>query len=208
MKRPAGARRREKSPPLLLVGGFYPLLTPMPLHLAARHFRRLGREVWIVPHSVGSMRDVRQRAALTARYAREVLAKTGAAKLDILAYSMGGLAAIYAIQHFGLADRVRTFVSYGSPYQGTPASLIILIFREYFSLMARQMLPESDLVREILAGGLPPGPRYVSVYGETDWLCPRASAYLPGAKHAHCPFDHLDFLIDPRVCRALEPFLR
>jgi len=194
-------------PPLLIVGGFFPLLTPMPLGRAARFFRRRGREVWIVPHGFRSMRDVRRRAELTAETLREVLSVTGSAKLDILAYSMGGLAALRALQSFGLADRVRTFVSYGAPYQGTTASLAILL-TGYFVKAADQMLPGSDVLREIAAAGLPAGPRYVSAGGTKDWLCPPERARLPGAEHVLCDHDHLDFLVNDRVYAFLEPYLR
>jgi pimeloyl-ACP methyl ester carboxylesterase len=196
------------TPPLLIVGGFYPLLTPMPLGLAAGYFRRSGRRVWILPHSVRSMRDIRLRARLTAELIDRVLRETGSEQLDILAFSMGGLAALMAIQKYGLGRRVRTFVAYSSPFQGVTSSLAVLIFSAYFAKMAGQMLPGSRLIREMLDAGLPAGPRYVSVGGDKDWLCPPECTRLPGAEHATCHHGHLDFLANSRVFVALEPFLR
>jgi triacylglycerol lipase len=207
MRTDAGDGQDPKVRPLLIVGGFYPLLTPMPLGKAARFFRQRGWRVWILPHGFRSMRDVRRRAANVDRMVRQILAETGCRQLDILAFSMGGLASLYAIQKYGLAEHVRTFVAYSSPFQGVPASLAILA-TVYFARVAFQLLPGSQVINEILAGDLPPGPRYVSVGGTGDWLCPPESTRLPGAEHATCPHDHLDFLIDSRVYAALEPFLR
>lgn len=200
--------RDRPAPPLLIVGGFYPLLTPMPLGLAAGYFRRRGRRVWILPHGFRSMRDVRRRAANVERMVRQVLAESGSEQLDILAFSMGGLASLYAIQRHGLAGHVRTFVAYSSPFQGVTTSLAVLVFSVYFAKVAAQMLPGSELIREILDAGLPPGPRYVSVGGSKDWICPPECARLPGAEHAVCCHDHLDFLTNRRVFDALERFLR
>ena len=203
-KRASGTDRDE--PPLLIVGGFYPLLTPMPLGMAARFFRRHGRRVYILPHDIRGMRDIRLRARRTAEMAEAILAETGSPKLDILGFSMGGLASLYAVQRFGLAGKVRTLLTYGSPYQGVSVSLAALA-TIYFAKAAVQLLPESEVIRELREGGLPPGPRYVSVAGLNDWLCPPERAWLPGARHAYLDHSHLDFLINVEVYRELERFL-
>ena len=41
-------------------------------------------------------------------------------RVDIIAHSLGGLDARYAITHLGLASRVRTLVTIGTPHRGTP----------------------------------------------------------------------------------------
>jgi len=207
MRRRAGIDRCRDGTPLLIVGGFYPLLTPMPLGKAARFFRRNGRMVYILPHGVRSMRDIRLRGGRVAEMIEKILAETGRDRLDILGFSMGGLASLYAIQKFGLAGRVRTLLTYGAPFQGVSASLAALA-TVYFARAALQLLPESDVIRDIQKAGLPPGPRYISVAGLNDWLCPPERAWLPGARHAYLTFSHLDFLINSDVYRELENFLR
>ena len=199
--------RSEVLPPLLIVGGFYPLLTPMPLGRAARYFRRRGRAVWIVPHGFRSMRDIDRRAGLVAAEIRRILCRTGSDRLDILAYSMGGPAALRALQREDLAGRVRSFVSYGAPYRGSTASLAILL-TGYFARMADQLLPGSEILEEIAAAGLPPGLHYDSAAGAKDWLCPPEQALLPGAEHVLCEHGHLDFLVNDSVYAFLEQHLR
>jgi triacylglycerol lipase len=41
-------------------------------------------------------------------------------RVDLIAHSMGGLDARYALAHFGLASRVRSLVTVGTPHRGTP----------------------------------------------------------------------------------------
>ncbi len=206
MRMDKGSDQARYQPPLLIIGGFYPLLTPMPLGMAARFFRRNGRRVYILPHDIRSMRDIRLRAGRAAELAEKILAETGDSKLDILGFSMGGLAGLYAVQRFGLAGKVRTLLTYGSPFRGVSVSLAALA-TVYFAKAAVQLLPESDVIRELQEGGLPPGPRYVSAAGLNDWLCPPEQAWLPGARHAYLGYSHLDFLINVEVYRELELFL-
>jgi triacylglycerol lipase len=41
-------------------------------------------------------------------------------RVDIIAHSLGGLDARYALAHLGLASKVRTLVTVGTPHRGTP----------------------------------------------------------------------------------------
>ena len=43
-------------------------------------------------------------------------------RVDLIAHSMGGLDARYALAHFGLASRVRSLVTVGTPHRGTPVA--------------------------------------------------------------------------------------
>ncbi len=196
----------QPAPPLLIVGGFYPLLTGMPLGPVTDHFRRLGRKAIALPHGVISMCDVRLRAKHLAAAALKLAAGSPDGRIDILGFSMGGLCGLYAIQNFRLASRVRTLLTYGAPFQGTDAAYIG-IFTGHFGHAALQMLPGSCLLKELDRRGLPPGPRYVSVAGSTDLICPAARCQLPGAEHAVVPFGHADFLFNDALFSALAPFL-
>ncbi len=201
-------RTVSPAPPLIVVGGFYPLLTAMPLGPVTEHFRRLGRLVIALPHSVVNMCDVRLRAERLAKVALRLAAGspgTGC-KVDILGFSMGGLCGLYAIQNFGLAPRLRTLLTYGAPFQGTDAAYLG-IFTGHFGHAALQMLPGSRLLRDMERQGLPPGPRYVSVSGSADYVCPTPRCRLPGAEHALVPFGHSDFLFNDALFAALAPYL-
>ncbi len=57
----------------------------------------------------------------------QVLIKTGAEKVDIVAHSMGGLLAKYYIKHFG-QDKVDKFVDIATPHLGAPSTFQTLIY--------------------------------------------------------------------------------
>jgi triacylglycerol lipase len=61
--------------------------------------------------------------------ARELVAAIEAlphARIDLIAHSLGGLDARYALSHLGLARRVRSLVTVGTPHRGTPLADLAL----------------------------------------------------------------------------------
>jgi len=60
--------------------------------------------------------SVPERAKILA----EKIEALGHARVDIIAHSLGGLDARYALAHCGLAPRVRSLVTIGTPHHGTP----------------------------------------------------------------------------------------
>jgi triacylglycerol lipase len=61
--------------------------------------------------------------------ARELVAAIDAlphARIDLIAHSLGGLDARYALTHLGLARRVRSLVTVGTPHRGTPLADLAL----------------------------------------------------------------------------------
>jgi triacylglycerol lipase len=62
-------------------------------------------------------------AASVPERARELVAAIEALahdRIDLIAHSLGGLDARYALTHLGLARRVRSLVTVGTPHRGTP----------------------------------------------------------------------------------------
>jgi len=63
------------------------------------------------------------RTASVATRARQLVQRTdelGVRRVNIIAHSMGGLDARYAIAHLGLADRVASLTTIATPHRGTP----------------------------------------------------------------------------------------
>jgi triacylglycerol lipase len=61
--------------------------------------------------------------------ARELVAAIEALphpRIDLIAHSLGGLDARYALSHLGLAGRVRSLVTVGTPHRGTPLADLAL----------------------------------------------------------------------------------
>ena len=80
----------------------------------AKHLQSLGCEAHAV--RLPASASVPERA-------RELVAAIEAlphARIDLIAHSLGGLDARYALTHLGLASRVRSLVTVGTPHRGTP----------------------------------------------------------------------------------------
>jgi triacylglycerol lipase len=60
----------------------------------------------------------------------EQLTKIDADKVNIVAHSMGGLDARYAITRLGLAERVASLTTIGTPHRGTPLADASLVLRD------------------------------------------------------------------------------
>jgi triacylglycerol lipase len=80
------------------------------------HLMRVGAEVH--RPRVPSAASIALRAEELARVVRMIPAK----KVNIIAHSMGGLDVRYAIAKLGLADRVATVTTIGTPHFGTPVA--------------------------------------------------------------------------------------
>jgi triacylglycerol lipase len=82
----------------------------------ADHLRRLG--VIVYHPSVPLVGSVAERAEALAAAVRQL----PEARVNIIAHSMGGLDARYAISRLGLAARVASLTTVGTPHHGTPVA--------------------------------------------------------------------------------------
>lgn len=80
----------------------------------AEQLRARGIDVHVV--RVNPTAEIKQRAEQLAEQVRRIQAK----RVNIIAHSMGGLDARYAIAKLGLADRVASLTTIGTPHRGTP----------------------------------------------------------------------------------------
>jgi triacylglycerol lipase len=80
----------------------------------ALYLERLGATVFMP--RLPALAGVPERAQKLADYVRRL----NADKVNIIAHSMGGLDARYAIARLGLGDKVASLVTIGTPHHGTP----------------------------------------------------------------------------------------
>jgi triacylglycerol esterase/lipase EstA (alpha/beta hydrolase family) len=83
----------------------------------ARHLRKNGFEVFHT--SVAFAAGVERRAQELRDQINAILLSTGKDKAHIIAHSMGGLDARYMIVNFGMADKVASLTTIGTPHLGT-----------------------------------------------------------------------------------------
>lgn len=130
-------------------------------------------------------------------------ARTGAARVDIVAHSMGGLATrLYLRDHAGAVRRV---VFLGTPHRGTWAAYLA------FGEGRNEMLPGSRFLQELNAGrAVPPGVEAMTVRTLLDThILPGESAMLAGVRSLTvCCSTHWGLTRDREVFDAVRDFLR
>jgi pimeloyl-ACP methyl ester carboxylesterase len=118
--------------------------------------------------------DIRLSAGLLKVQVDKVRAATGAAKVDLVAHSEGGLVARWYVKFLGGADAVGRFVSLGSPQQGTYVANILKFvgLGSCAGIVAcQQMSIGSEFLNELNGGDDTPGPvRWTTVRTWQDEL--------------------------------------
>ena len=177
----AAAAPQETLGPVLLVPGYGG--SPASLQPLADRLTEAGRDATVVGMPDNGTGDLHASAAVLDRAVKAALARTGAATVDVVGYSAGGLIArVWAADGgAGLARRVLTL---GSPHHGTQlAGLAGAVAPDECPVGCQQMAPESELLTRLNAGDeTPDGPTWVSIWTTQDeTVTPPDSARLDGA---------------------------
>jgi triacylglycerol lipase len=151
--------------------------------------------------------DRESNAAVAARISArvdQILAATGAARVDIVTHSMGSLSSRYYLKNLARPGRVDAWVSLGGPNHGTQAA------RLCFSAACREMRPGSPFLAALNRGDETPGAtRYATWWSPCDEVIqPPGTATLDGAEnHQTRCISHLDLLRDTSVYRQVRDFV-
>jgi triacylglycerol lipase len=107
-----------------------------------------------------------------------VLAATGAAKLDLISHSMGGLSTRYYVKNLGGGSRVDEFVSLAGPNHGTGTANLC-----FWNTSCFEMRPGSSFLNALNSGDETPStPRYGTWWSPCDEVInPDTSTILSGA---------------------------
>jgi hypothetical protein len=158
----------------------------------------VGFEYWTLGKTASAAKKLGELVA-------QVRARTGAATVDIVGHSMGGVVGRYYVALGGGDGVVANLVTLGSPHAGTEASAVGI------GRPIRELLDGSTLLTR-LATAPPPQQTRVTV------IWSRGDALVPGARQARIPrgveeliFDdlgHLGLLASRRVAEAIASRLR
>ena len=113
--------------PVVLMHGFGAVAGALPggaLHAEAMHLRARG--VWAYAPTVNPYDTVAVRAHAWAERLERVLAETGAERLNLVAFSSGGLDARHLATELGWADRLASIVTVATPHAGTALAQFVL----------------------------------------------------------------------------------
>jgi len=134
----------------------------------------------------------------------QILAATGAAKVDIVSASMGGLSSRHYLKYLGGADKVDAWVSLGGPNHGTLTALAC------WDPSCLEMRPGSPFLRRLNSGDETPGTtRYGTAWSWCDEIIiPHTSVALRGAANYNpgC-IGHLSMLSSRTIYEAVRAFV-
>lgn len=140
-----------------------------------------------------------------ATYVDQVRAQTGAAKVDIVGHSMGGLNSRQFLKFEGGTAEVDDWSSLGSPHHGTTVSYGCV------TTPCQEMYPNSTFLKNLNAGDETPGSvRYGSWWSPCDEaLEPKDTAVLSGAVNTRTAcLSHTALLTDATVYGQVRDFIR
>jgi pimeloyl-ACP methyl ester carboxylesterase len=199
--------------PVMLIPGF--LAGDDSLGLMTQWLRRTGHHT----KSAGLRSNVGCSSAVVERLAErlECLAQTTGQRVAIIGQSRGGsIAKVIAVRH---PDLVSGIVTLGSP-QLDPFDVHPLVRVQVLAVGTLGTLGIPGLFRHgckngkccesfwvDLAGPMPPGVGYLSVYSKSDGIVRWRSCLDPAAEHLEIDASHVGMAVAPRAYRAIAQAL-
>jgi triacylglycerol lipase len=205
---------QDRPGPVLLVPGYGGRIASLDPLAAA--LRAAGRTVQLVEPVEGGVGDLQAQAAHLGEVADAVLRQSGAASVDVVGYSAGGVVARLWVRDHGGASQARRVLTLGSPQHGTSQAELGRDLAGGCPVACEQLVPDSDLLRRLNAGDeTPDGPRWVTLRSTGDEVVtPVVSAALDGALNLvvqdYCPqarTAHGDLPSDPVTLATLRAVL-
>ncbi|WP_424213906.1 esterase/lipase family protein [Streptomyces sp. BI20] len=141
-----------------------------------------------------------------AQYVAEVRARTGAARVDLVAHSFGSLVTRWYVKYGGGESVVGRWVSLAGPNRGTSTAWACALWDQ----ACRDMTPGSYVVKNLAAGDETPGAvAYATFWSNCDEVInPDSSVPLTGATNTGVGcLKHNDLLGDPATLAGVRAFL-
>jgi triacylglycerol esterase/lipase EstA (alpha/beta hydrolase family) len=192
---------RAREVPVLVVPGYNG--TPASVAPLTRRLRRDGRRVEALALPERGRGDI----VASARALADAVAATGAASVDLVGFSAGGVVVRAYLEDLDQPGRVRRVVLLGVPNHGAEIAEVAAGFDPSLCTGAcAQLTPGSSLLAELNAGDETPYPAaYTNLWTELDSVVtPATSALLEGADNVSvqrvCPgasIDHGELVSDP-----------
>jgi len=151
--------------------------------------------------SNAALQDVRVSAQELKSFVDDVLSDTGAAKVDIVCHSEGGLVARYYVKSLGGSAFVDDLVTISTPHRGTTVAQIGP------GMASRQMEVGNPFLRELDSGDpLPGNVEYTALFSHADEIVlPGKNGFFDGAVNInYTTFGHAGILFHPAPYEAVK----
>ena len=137
----------------------------------------------------------------------QILAATGASKVDIVAHSMGTLSSRYFIKDLGGTAKVAHYVTLGGMHHGLSSSCAAMF--PGAPCVWTELCESGDFIGELNADPATPGELFwVSIFGTADTSVPNDSSRLTGAENIEMPdVDHEGLLEDVATYEQIKRVL-
>lgn len=146
----SGASAATRDPVVLVAGTFSPGFAMEPL---ATRLRNDGYDVTIFELPTLGTQDINLTSQALATFVDGVRTRKGAAKVDLVGHSQGGIVARDYVKNFGGASKVDSLVTLGAPNQGTSIANLINFFAQCAGVVAcEQMSVGSSFNNNLNAG--------------------------------------------------------
>ncbi len=215
---PSGSAARD---PVIVVNGLFGVgfaYEPLVARLRADGYR-----VWDFELPTLGTQEIRLSAQALDGFSDAVRAQTGAAKVDLVGHSEGGLVSRAYVKYYGGADEVDSLVTLGTPNYGTVAANIARLFTLGTCLgitACEQMTIGSSFLADLNAGDDSVGSvAYINIATVFDELVqPYTNSFLDAsdgnitnrALQSQCFFrivGHLGLIVDGAVYSGVEDAL-
>ena len=153
-----------------------------------------GFDVHRISLGMAALQDIAVSAGELQAFVNNVKSSTGAAKVDIVCHSEGGLVARYYIQNLGGASSVDDLVTISTPHRGSSISSIGP------GEAAHQMAVGSDFLDTLNSGDTTPGDvEYTALFSNGDEIVmPGKNGFFDGAVNVNWNlFGHAGILFHP-----------
>jgi len=165
--------------PVLLVPGYGGSVAS--LSALAQRLRAAGRDATVVTLPDQARGDLTTQADALGAAADAALARTGAASVDLVGYSAGGVVARIWLGESGGAARTRRLVMLGSPNHGTDLARLGSLFSGACPTACQQLATDSAVLSRLDRNPVPAGVLALSLWTtQDDVVVPPQSAVLEG----------------------------
>jgi len=165
---------------------------------------------WLSLGRIGGLGDITASAKVLSSFVDRVRTSTGAAKVDLVGHSQGGMMPNYYLKKLGGASKVRTMIGLSPSNHGTTLSGVVtlginlnligfantILWGSGLSGLQQQMSTSTFQKNLWVGGDTVPGPRYVVIQTKYDLVVtPYTNAYLSGGENIliqdQCPNDRV-----------------